>query len=69
MVTNSTLSIPIPDGIYIGSWHKHYVQIVLAGETITFKVDKKLGRQYACVVKVSDKKATVDSGNPITIAQ
>lgn len=66
MQANSILPIPLADGIYCGTWKGFHVTIALEGELTQFKVDKALRRyDFPCIILVENKKATIDSGNPL----
>lgn len=66
MTSNSILPIPLSDGIYCGVWNGFYVSVACNGEVIRFKVDKALRRKnFPCIVLIEDKKAVIDSGNPL----
>ena len=67
MIANSVLPIPLVDGIYCGTWKGFYVTIAIPGELTQFKVDKMIHhKEFPCIVLVENKKATIDSGNPLT---
>lgn len=66
MISNSILPIPLPDGIYCGTWRGFYVTISSDQEVTQFKVDKALrNRDFPCIVTIENKKAVIDSGNPL----
>lgn len=66
MQANSILPIPLPDGIYCGTWKESYVTVSIKGEETTFKVDKEVRRRkFPCIVSISNKQASIDSGNPL----
>ena len=66
MISNSIFPVPIKNGIYCGSWRGCYVCVSIGHEVTRFKVDKSLRDDfYPCIVVINDKKAYVDSGNPI----
>lgn len=67
MTANSILPIPLPDGIYCGTWNGFYVTIASDREVTQFKVDKALRRNnFPCLVIIENKQATIDSGNPLS---
>ena len=66
MLANSILPIPLPDGVYCGTWRGFYVTISFDQEVTQFKVDKALrNRDFPCLITVKNKKAVIDSGNPL----
>lgn len=66
MISNSILPIPLSDGVYYGTWNGFYVTISTKGEVARFKVDKALRNyNFPCIVVVENKKAVIDSGNPL----
>lgn len=66
MQANSILPIPLPDGIYCGTWKESYVTVSIKGEETTFKVDKGVWRRkFPCIVIIYNKQAIIDSGNPL----
>lgn len=66
MIANSILPIPLPDGVYLGTWRGFYVTISFDQEVTQFKVDKPLrNRDFPCLITVENKKAVIDSGNPL----
>lgn len=66
MIANSILPIPLADGVYLGTWRGFYVTISSDQEVTQFKVDKALrNRNFPCLIIVENKKAVIDSGNPL----
>ena len=66
MITTSILPIPLADGIYCGTWMDYHITISAQSEVIQFKVEKALcNMKLPCLVFIKDKKAIVDSGNPV----